>query len=99
MRPRELPAEDLGENTKARARIEASMRPRELPAEDVWHYLDAQGVAVPARFNEAAGVTRGRRQRNGTRRPSHPASMRPRELPAEDASRPHHESPKIESLQ
>ena len=59
MRPRELPAEDRHINQTFSARTMASMRPRELPAED-------GSVVSPVRdaarcFNEAAGVTRGRR--------------------------------------
>ena len=58
MRPRELPAEDPDTAGRVRERDAASMRPRELPAEDL---LD-NGVRPRASgFNEAAGVTRGRR--------------------------------------
>ena len=38
------------------------------------------------RFNEAAGIPRGRRPWNGARSKPVPASMRPRVFPAEDGA-------------
>ena len=59
------------------------MRPRVFPAEDSRRISDCS--SCPHRFNEAAGIPRGRRaQRVGAGR-RQLASMRPRVFPAEDA--------------
>ena len=61
------------------------MRPRVFPAEDG---DVAGGVPTPpARFNEAAGIPRGRLMQLGQFNDSTRASMRPRVFPAEDARR------------
>ena len=62
------------------------MRPRVFPAEDPVRQGRAS-VRQP-RFNEAAGIPRGRLQVRHLHRVVHPrqASMRPRVFPAEDAS-------------
>ena len=60
MRPRELPAEDVLSRQSLPHAAAASMRPRELPAEDDQAALASHVPLV--RFNEAAGVTRGRRR-------------------------------------
>ena len=83
MRPREFPAEDAGLRRHLRGAGGASMRPREFPAED-------QRVVLPPvrgrlRFNEAAGIPRGRLHGCTDEGRASGASMRPREFPAEDA--------------
>ena len=82
MRPRVFPAEDPGGfGWRCRGRL-ASMRPRVFPAEDAasrrWP------AAHPGRFNEAAGIPRGRRLLRDQERAHLAASMRPRVFPAED---------------
>ena len=44
----------------------------------------ANSVSVPVRFNEAAGIPRGRLASDRAIRPIRHASMRPRVFPAED---------------
>ena len=61
------------------------MRPRVFPAED--RETTAQGKGTVARFNEAAGIPRGRRVRGVYRAGRAIASMRPRVFPAEDVAR------------
>ena len=58
------------------------MRPRVFPAEDA----PAQSMAEPTsrRFNEAAGIPRGRHETVHHRNGDRAASMRPRVFPAED---------------
>ena len=82
MRPRVFPAED-GERAAILVRaVGASMRPRVFPAEDAPGRQ--QVFDRSSRFNEAAGIPRGRR-RERTHGPGHAgASMRPRVFPAED---------------
>ena len=85
MRPRVFPAEDAGHRSQARYRDGASMRPRVFPAED----LGAAQLAAdfPTRFNEAAGIPRGRQPGADASGAGAGASMRPRVFPAEDAAR------------
>ena len=83
MRPRVFPAEDLQRQTdRAADHEQASMRPRVFPAED----LTAVGVVVTttSRFNEAAGIPRGRLVLGEHLYLERCASMRPRVFPAED---------------
>ena len=88
MRPRVFPAEDLlGPRQFALEYRGASMRPRVFPAEDL-DRLRPVPVGL-RRFNEAAGIPRGRlRGRHTDARSRHAnlqgASMRPRVFPAED---------------
>ena len=85
MRPRVFPAEDA-RNVKFLERAHAaSMRPRVFPAEDLPR-AGAGGQRPPPRFNEAAGIPRGRRVLLKTFSGHQPASMRPRVFPAEDIS-------------
>ena len=86
MRPRVFPAEDRDVGRVPATRELASMRPRVFPAEDPAE--QPFGRPPPLRFNEAAGIPRGRLM------PNHrsigvglAASMRPRVFPAEDACR------------
>ena len=58
------------------------MRPRVFPAEDAKLYQEFNQL-LP-RFNEAAGIPRGRRPGHGGGPQSQRASMRPRVFPAED---------------
>ena len=59
------------------------MRPRVFAAEDgSWSHSPAPG---PDRFNEAAGIRRGRRRHVPDRARDDPASMRPRVFAAEDS--------------
>ena len=58
MRPRVFPAEDTEIRLSRPWRLEASMRPRVFPAEDVRDPL--RGSLTHRRFNEAAGIPRGR---------------------------------------
>ena len=58
MRPRVFPAEDAVLRPPECGLPEASMRPRVFPAEDTSTAMPVHGVA--ARFNEAAGIPRGR---------------------------------------
>ena len=60
MRPRVFPAEDASMPVTPPPPPPASMRPRVFPAEDG----DAEGLLHPhqLRFNEAAGIPRGRRR-------------------------------------
>ena len=83
MRPRVFPAEDRPCGAAHGASSGASMRPRVFPAEDT---ASAGGrVETGGRFNEAAGIPRGRpvRRRHGGSTEAR-ASMRPRVFPAED---------------
>ena len=85
MRPRVFPAEDSLTPDCVLATPTASMRPRVFPAED--GSVSCGDVSILGRFNEAAGIPRGRRRlllRAGGE--SH-ASMRPRVFPAEDELR------------
>ena len=59
------------------------MRPRVFPAEDPPRPV--RGRDLPRRFNEAAGIPRGRQNAIGTVAHADHASMRPRVFPAEDA--------------
>ena len=59
MRPRVFPAEDGAAERRAVRGADASMRPRVFPAEDESCRITSRRVAV--RFNEAAGIPRGRR--------------------------------------
>ena len=58
MRPRVFPAEDVGLPRHRYWRVAASMRPRVFPAEDDPQYTGRRSAAP--RFNEAAGIPRGR---------------------------------------
>ena len=82
MRPRVFPAEDSGARGGATGGRAASMRPRVFPAEDATCYTTSD--RFPSRFNEAAGIPRGRRERDGDDPREGCASMRPRVFPAED---------------
>ena len=62
MRPRVFPAEDGSQRVEDLALEPASMRPRVFPAEDP-RPPDVQ-PPQPDRFNEAAGIPRGRRGRS-----------------------------------
>ena len=83
MRPRVFPAEDPGGTPVLGWLLRASMRPRVFPAED------QSGPRLrrqcQCRFNEAAGIPRGRRPRQGEHSDDDSASMRPRVFPAEDS--------------
>ena len=58
MRPRVFPAEDPGTCATGVGTLRASMRPRVFPAEDT---ASIRRQARPqSRFNEAAGIPRGR---------------------------------------
>ena len=81
MRPRVFPAED-GQLGQLSPGLSASMRPRVFPAEDARAATSAE--AQHGRFNEAAGIPRGRRPTRATFRRRPCASMRPRVFPAED---------------
>ena len=85
MRPRVFPAEDVHGFARKLAESCASMRPRVFPAED--QRRPAQGRQATTRFNEAAGIPRGR-PRKQRRHVAHGdvASMRPRVFPAEDVA-------------
>ena len=84
MRPRVFPAEDDRIRHRIVAPVQASMRPRVFPAEDprkrVVHMLASK------RFNEAAGIPRGRQAPHVSPVRQRHASMRPRVFPAEDSS-------------
>ena len=83
MRPRVFPAEDRARTASPGPRSSnASMRPRVFPAEDEALYGDFSPPHV--RFNEAAGIPRGRLRHGGARDGAQYASMRPRVFPAED---------------
>ena len=90
MRPRVFPAEDPPARLDSLWRVvRASMRPRVFPAEDAGRERGAARAGGRSRFNEAAGIPRGRPDQGGIG--GHgclDASMRPRVFPAEDASRP-----------
>ena len=63
MRPRVFPAEDRLEETAGRSSPSltyASMRPRVFPAEDTDADFTGASVRGGVRFNEAAGIPRGR---------------------------------------
>ena len=63
MRPRVFPAEDLGYAARSMPTVaNASMRPRVFPAEDAAHSWSCERVRAHLRFNEAAGIPRGRRK-------------------------------------
>ena len=89
MRPRGIPAENRASwNASSEASMPtASMRPRGIPAEnsqrlDVW-----SSAHRSARFNEAAGNTRGKRRGlvpGSAATMFVEASMRPRGIPAEN---------------
>ena len=83
MRPRVFPAEDMMPGSFPRWSRSASMRPRVFPAED--HPGRAEPCDLADRFNEAAGIPRGRHTKiDGSGLIRHLASMRPRVFPAED---------------
>ena len=63
MRPRVFPAEDREAVLMRLAPHVASMRPRVFPAEDKRGNVEEWPVDL--RFNEAAGIPRGRRQDGG----------------------------------
>ena len=73
----------------SRITLEASMRPRVFPAEDVPDDTDEhRNCRLLSRFNEAAGIPRGRLDSAVADRQEdleNSASMRPRVFPAEDA--------------
>ena len=84
MRPRVFPAEDACVVRDRDARGRASMRPRVFPAEDM--SVTFARAAWHPRFNEAAGIPRGRPTVTTEWCPTvTTASMRPRVFPAEDA--------------
>ena len=58
MRPRVFPAEDQGAETDVLKALRASMRPRVFPAEDCRER--SRRLSEKLRFNEAAGIPRGR---------------------------------------
>ena len=60
MRPRVFPAEDTRRHLRRGDCSSASMRPRVFPAED--HNPGHHACGHNCRFNEAAGIPRGRRQ-------------------------------------
>ena len=60
MRPRVFPAEDSDAGAALDLALDASMRPRVFPAEDL--RIDGRPRRRPDRFNEAAGIPRGRRK-------------------------------------
>ena len=66
MRPRVFPAEDIQPVLYVAGSVVASMRPRVFPAEDVLRNVIDSNSAV--RFNEAAGIPRGRRVSRGDAR-------------------------------
>ena len=82
MRPRVFPAEDEMFWIKRALDALASMRPRVFPAED--SRCPATEWTREARFNEAAGIPRGRRGGHRVDAGDGVASMRPRVFPAED---------------
>ena len=82
MRPRVFPAEDLDKEPLQRATQGASMRPRVFPAEDIRRTPFVS--LLLSRFNEAAGIPRGRQAPGLTDQGAVEASMRPRVFPAED---------------
>ena len=59
MRPRVFPAEDGEADGPRHDPVGASMRPRVFPAEDATFDVPT-GSMLPAGFNEAAGIPRGR---------------------------------------
>ena len=85
MRPRVFPAEDFDDRPPCEHDSAASMRPRVFPAEDVGHRATPW---VASRFNEAAGIPRGRHREDEREQRQGDASMRPRVFPAEDISIP-----------
>ena len=82
MRPRVFPAEDFNAAAHDAAHNIASMRPRVFPAEDPRG--PGARAAGGTRFNEAAGIPRGRHRYEGENPEGYTASMRPRVFPAED---------------
>ena len=85
MRPRVFPAEDPPRKVRGKDLAPASMRPRVFPAEDV--HRCGPDWAARWRFNEAAGIPRGRLVDLDVPVGLVRASMRPRVFPAEDATR------------
>ena len=85
MRPRVFPAEDSVFTRLSTRSLLASMRPRVFPAEDMVSH--PRFLWAGFRFNEAAGIPRGRRLRVVVVEVLDPASMRPRVFPAEDPGR------------
>ena len=83
MRPRVFPAEDAVDFRDIDRISYASMRPRVFPAEDLT--LCGGSLAGWWRFNEAAGIPRGRLTVRIVWPYGAVASMRPRVFPAEDA--------------
>ena len=88
MRPRVFPAEDLAKlMARADYKCQASMRPRVFPAED--GSAGSNRDHRIRRFNEAAGIPRGRLQHlRLCLAGAATASMRPRVFPAEDFLHP-----------
>ena len=86
MRPRVFPAEDLLSALAISPDLPASMRPRVFPAEDD-QAASSCIESDSSRFNEAAGIPRGRRRgcHHARTERGAQASMRPRVFPAEDA--------------
>ena len=84
MRPRVFPAEDFYRVVVYSQTTSASMRPRVFPAEDSPGY--ARVRARRRRFNEAAGIPRGRQFGPTVVPAGETASMRPRVFPAEDST-------------
>ena len=82
MRPRVFPAEDHHLGLRQREDRLASMRPRVFPAEDSCTAFPSGSTST--RFNEAAGIPRGRRVEEAKHVDPAIASMRPRVFPAED---------------
>ena len=82
MRPRVFPAEDKTDHRLTSSGRPASMRPRVFPAEDYSARRELAGRTP--RFNEAAGIPRGRLGASVVKTSWTAASMRPRVFPAED---------------
>ena len=96
MRPRVFPAEDSRDAGTRLAASHASMRPRVFPAEDSRHAVTHRSRC---RFNEAAGIPRGRLGSLPRSAPDRVvASMRPRVFPAEDEGRPRRPTPSAPSF-
>ena len=88
MRPRVFPAEDTLDKSTLESGNVASMRPRVFPAEDRWCGATRRR-GCRCRFNEAAGIPRGRLVDLAAwvHAEVAEASMRPRVFPAEDPGR------------
>ena len=82
MRPRVFPRKTHLPQLRDAPGRRASMRPRVFPAEDAIDAIDKDAAAK--RFNEAAGIPRGRRKAALKDEIEARASMRPRVFPAED---------------